>query len=86
VEVPRAQNHAKADKLKARRIARKENKMNDLETTAANLYDGGWRAANKEELIKEYGFTVDEIEIIIKYLASYEEALRLLAQYWHKHK
>jgi hypothetical protein len=73
VEVPRAQNHAKADKLKARRIARKENKMNDLEMTAANLYDGGWRAANKEELIEEYGFTVDEIEIIIKYLASYEE-------------
>lgn len=47
-------------------------KMIELETTAASLYDGGWRAADREELKDEYGFDDDELEIVVEKLKEYE--------------
>ena len=29
--------------------------MNEIQTSAAYLYDGGWRAEDKVQLITEYG-------------------------------
>lgn len=48
-------------------------KMIELETTAASLYDGGWRAADREELKGEYGFTDEELEVVTEKLKEYEE-------------
>ena len=48
-------------------------KMIELETAAASLYDGGWRASDGEELKKEYGLTDDELEVIVEKLNEYEE-------------
>lgn len=47
-------------------------KMIELETTAASLYDGGWRAADREELKDEYGFTDEELEVVTEKLKEYE--------------
>ncbi|MFA6689946.1 MAG: hypothetical protein WCS18_10760 [Sphaerochaetaceae bacterium] len=52
---------------------------------AASLYDGGWRAADREQLIEwwraadreqmiEYTLTEDEADAICKLLAEYENA------------
>lgn len=46
--------------------------MTDFETSAAALYDGGWRAADKEELIGEYDLTEEEASKICKLLEEYE--------------
>ena len=35
-----------------------------LETVAANLYDGGWRACDRLELVAEYGFSESELDFI----------------------
>lgn len=48
-------------------------KMIELETTAASLYDGGWRAADSKELKEEYGFTDEELEIVTEKLKEYAE-------------
>jgi hypothetical protein len=47
--------------------------LKDLESTAAALYDGGWRSEDKEQLISEYGLTEDEADIICKYLKEYAD-------------
>lgn len=44
----------------------------ELETSAASLYDGGWRAADKDELQKEYSLDDEELEIIVEKLTDYE--------------
>lgn len=36
------------------------------------MYDGGWRAADKEQLITEYDFTEEEIALICDKLKEYE--------------
>lgn len=45
----------------------------DIETSAAALYDGGWRATDKEQLIKEYELTEAEAEAICAKLAELDK-------------
>ena len=46
--------------------------MKDYESMAAALYDGGWRAEDKEQLKKEYDLTDEDAERIVDLLATYE--------------
>lgn len=43
----------------------------ELEQIAGAAYDGGWRTSDKD-LQKEYGFTDDELEIVMDKLAEIE--------------
>jgi hypothetical protein len=47
--------------------------IKDLQSSAAALYDGGWRASDKEQLIKEYDLTQDEADSICTELERIEE-------------
>jgi len=42
---------------------------NELESTASALYDGGWRATDKKELMEEHHFTDEDAEDICDLLA-----------------
>ena len=44
----------------------------EIESMAASAYDGGWRAADKDELKKEYQLTDEETEAMVEKLAEYE--------------
>ncbi len=46
--------------------------MKDYESMAAALYDGGWRAEDKDQLQAEYELTDDDVERIVDLLAKYE--------------
>jgi len=46
--------------------------MRDYESTAAALYDGGWRAEDKEQLQAEYDLTDEDVEQLVDLLATYE--------------
>ncbi len=46
--------------------------MRDYESMAAALYDGGWRAEDREQLKAEYDLTDEDLERIIDLLATYE--------------
>lgn len=41
--------------------------------SAASLYDGGWRAEDRDQLISEYGLTADEADEICKELAELKD-------------
>lgn len=41
---------------------------------SAMLYDGGWRASDKDELMEEYGLTSEEAETICNELAELEDS------------
>lgn len=47
--------------------------MDDYRSSAAALYDGGWRAEDKAELVEEYGLTEDEANEICEILAEFEQ-------------
>lgn len=47
--------------------------MMDYRTSAAALYDGGWRAEDRDELIDEYNMSEEEADAICEILAEYEE-------------
>ncbi|WP_455973610.1 hypothetical protein [Acidaminococcus intestini] len=47
--------------------------ISELQQAASNLYDGGWRSTDREELIKEYQLTEDEADAIVELLEQYEE-------------
>ena len=44
-----------------------------LQTSAAYLYDGGWRKEDKEQLMQEYGCSIEEAEKLCEFLADFEE-------------
>lgn len=46
--------------------------IEDIESSAAALYDGGWRADDREELIAEYQLSEDEADAICEKLKEYE--------------
>lgn len=46
--------------------------LKDIESSAAALYDGGWRSEDKEQLISEYDLTEEEAEAICERLATFE--------------
>lgn len=43
---------------------------------AASLYDGGWRAKDREQMIGYYTLTEDEADVICELLEEYENADR----------
>ena len=43
--------------------------------SAASLYDGGWRAEDRDQLISEYGLTADEADDICKELTAIKDGL-----------
>ena len=45
----------------------------ELESSAAALYDGGWRAKDKEDLMQEYGIDEDKADAICELLKGYEK-------------
>ena len=45
----------------------------DNQYSAAGLYDGGWRAEDRDQLIIEYDLTAEEADEICRELAEYEE-------------
>lgn len=46
--------------------------MTDYRTCAAALYDGGWRAEDRDELISEYGLTEEEVNELCEILTEFE--------------
>lgn len=44
----------------------------ELQQTAFTLYDGDWRAEDREQLMSEYGFSADEVKIVCEVLADIE--------------
>jgi hypothetical protein len=42
--------------------------LKDVESSAAALYDGGWRASDRDQLIAEYDLTDDEADVLCKQL------------------
>lgn len=46
--------------------------MKDYESMAAALYDGGWRADDKDQLKVEYDLSDEDLERITDLLATYE--------------
>lgn len=48
---------------------------NYLETVAASLYDGGWRACDRLELVAEYGFSESELDFICCYFQKWRNNL-----------
>lgn len=46
----------------------------DYTSSAAALYDGGWRASDKDELMEEYELTEEEADRLCEILADYENA------------
>lgn len=51
-----------------------ENRISDIATSAAALYDGGWRAEDRDQLIAEYDLTADDADAICELLKDIEEA------------
>ena len=49
--------------------------ITDFYNSAAALYDGGWRAEDKEQLIKEYDLTEEEVERICYFLYEFDGKL-----------
>ena len=47
--------------------------IKDYEASAAALYDGGWKAEDRDQLIEEYELTEEEADRICEILASYEK-------------
>ena len=46
--------------------------MKDYHSSAASLYDGGWRSTDAEELKAEYDLTDEEVEKICSLLEEME--------------
>jgi hypothetical protein len=43
--------------------------LKDTHSSAAALYDGGWRAADRDDMITEYDLTTDEADALCAELA-----------------
>lgn len=50
-----------------------ENRISDIATSAAALYDGGWRAEDRDRLITEYDLTAEDADAICEALKDMEE-------------
>lgn len=47
--------------------------INDMHSVVASLYDGGWRAEDRDQMIAEYDFTPDEADAVCAGLAEMDE-------------
>lgn len=45
----------------------------ELEDVAASLYDGGWRAEDRAEMVSEYGLTTEEASQICELLLTWDD-------------
>jgi hypothetical protein len=52
---------------------RKKAMLKDISSSAAALYDGGWRSADAEQLRAEYDLTEEETQELCAALADLEE-------------
>lgn len=43
----------------------------EADTIASALYDGGWRAEDRDWMIEEYGFTEENADLICKTLRDF---------------
>lgn len=48
--------------------------MKDIESSTAALYDGGWRAEDREEMIFCYDMDENEADAVCELLKTFEEA------------
>lgn len=48
--------------------------LKDVESSAAALYDGGWRSDDREDLISEYELTEDEADALCEELKRLEDS------------
>ena len=46
-------------------------KEHEVDTIASALYDGGWRAEDRDWMIEEYGFTEENADLICKTLRDF---------------
>lgn len=47
--------------------------LKDIESGGAALYDGGWRAEDRDQLITEYDLDAQDADAICEYLTEYAE-------------
>ena len=47
--------------------------IKDYEASAAALYDGGWKAEDRDQFIEEYELTDEEADKICEILVKYEK-------------
>lgn len=63
-----------------------EQRYNEYETytIAASLYEGGWRAEDRDWIIEEYGFTEENADLICKKLRDFTtwEAAEWVQDIW----
>lgn len=52
--------------------------LKDVESSAAALYDGGWRAEDKVQLKREYGLSDEDANVLCKELEKLEPEIRTL--------
>lgn len=57
----------------ARQGRRRYKMLKDIESSAAALYDGGWRSADRDQLIAEYDLTANEADVLCKELERIQE-------------
>lgn len=46
--------------------------MSILYDDACALFDGGWRSSDRDQLVDEYGFTDDEVDLVVHFLQELE--------------
>ena len=46
--------------------------LNDIDYTAAALYDGGWRSSDRDQLAAEYGLDGDDLDAVCAALKAME--------------
>ncbi len=49
------------------------NKEHEIDTIAAALYDGGWRAEDRDWMIEEYGFSEENADLICDRMLDFAE-------------
>ena len=49
-------------------------RIKDITSSSASLYDGGWRADDRDQLIEEYNLLPDDADAICEKLAEYEDS------------
>ncbi len=58
--------------------------LKDIKSSAAALYDGGWRSEDKDQLREEHNLTLEDVEELCKELERLEEQYSLaeLRKHW----
>ena len=60
-------------KKRAKRPEKRKTMLKDVSSSAAALYDGGWRSADADQLRTEYDLTEEETQELCAALANLEE-------------